>query len=186
MAEFAVLKERAKLLAVKYIGDDLNKSNVQGKSTEDYCIYSYNLGTLIKYLHVCKFPVILFSFWVRYVQCTSGTLLYVCKGMHTCLNTWSLETGLFCFLGQCRVAVPVSLRMLLCVIVQWKIMAHADYPLSSGPSHWSETNERLHFFLLCSYNTTLQCCRQKSCYKLFYSAMLIIPPLLSLQHRPAR
>lgn len=63
MAEFAVLKERAQLLAVKCIGDDINKSNVQGKSTEDHCIYSYNLGTLIKYLHVCKFPVILFSFW---------------------------------------------------------------------------------------------------------------------------
>lgn len=55
-----------------------------------------------------------------------------------------------------------------------------------APGHWSETNERSHFFLLCCYNTSLRCCRQKPYYKLFYSVMLIMPPLLSLQHRTSR
>lgn len=141
----------------------------------------------VAFIHIirCLF-IVLFNLWVRCVQCIFGMLLYVCKCMHMCVNTWILETVLFCFLGQCSAVMPTCFRKLLRVVVLWKITAHADYPLSSGPSHWSETNERSHFFLLCSYNTTLQCCRQKPYYKLLYSAMLIKPPLLSLQHRTAR
>lgn len=56
--------------------------------------------------------------------------------------------------------------------------------LASG--HPSETNERSHFFPLCCYNTSLPRCRQNPYYKLFYSVMFIMPPLLSLQHRTSR
>lgn len=60
-AEFSVLRKRAELLAVKRIGNDLIKISVPGEGTEVHCIYSCNLGALTKYLHVCKFPAVLFN-----------------------------------------------------------------------------------------------------------------------------
>lgn len=55
-----MLRERAKLLAAKHIGDDRIKISVPGKGTEMHCIYSHNLGAL-KHLRVRKVPVVSFN-----------------------------------------------------------------------------------------------------------------------------